>query len=431
MGLLGTDWDDPKSLATMQLAAGLLTPGSFGQAASRGLMGYQASLGAAEDRATQKAYREAQMAQLRSAAEQRMAQVEQARRQLAIRQQIAADIANGQTPNWQGYMLAGLDPKDAAELASAPNLGKTKVARTVKGMGPDGKEYEYQVDEFGNRVGEGMAQYKAPLQTDAGGRVVFSSPYAPGVPIATVGKTMTPDAAASNSLARDRLNFDKEQATLGGKPQPGYELVGTDPATGGAMWRPIKGGPADMKQQGILNQDIAQLNSSTASLDGLATAANQLLNHKGLGGITGLMGSIPNRPGSDAADADAQLGSLKSKVAFGVLQDMRNNSKTGGALGSVSDAEGKRLESNLATLEKAQSEKQMRESLKAIIKYTEAAKDRMREAYNLKHGDAPTQSTSQGNTFDKLPPPQNYKGKVAVGDDGSRYRSNGLQWVKE
>ena len=95
---------------------------------------------------------------------------------------------------------------------------------------------------------------------------------------------------------------------------------------------------------------------------------------------------FPSIPGGDAADAQAKLNTLKSQVAFGVLQDMRNNSKTGGALGAVSDSEGKRLEANLAALENAQSEEQMKESLKKIIEYTQGAKDRLRSSFNLRHG---------------------------------------------
>jgi len=58
----------------------------------------------------------------------------------------------------------------------------------------------------------------------------------------------------------------------------------------------------------------------------------------------------------------------------------------GGALGAVSDSEGKRLEANLAALENAQSEKQMKESLQKIIEYTQGAKERLQSAYNLRHG---------------------------------------------
>ena len=121
-------------------------------------------------------------------------------------------------------------------------------------------------------------------------------------------------------------------------------------------------------------------------MDRLATAANEALNSPGLGGVTGISSMFPNIPGGDAADAQAKLNTLKSQVAFGVLQDMRNNSKTGGALGAVSDSEGKRLEANLAALENAQSEKQMKESLQKIIEYTQGAKERLQSAYNLRHG---------------------------------------------
>jgi hypothetical protein len=49
MGLLGDGWDDPKTLATLQLAGGLLSPGSFGQGLSRGLAGYQGALTSAKE----------------------------------------------------------------------------------------------------------------------------------------------------------------------------------------------------------------------------------------------------------------------------------------------------------------------------------------------------------------------------------------------
>lgn len=147
----------------------------------------------------------------------------------------------------------------------------------------------------------------------------------------------------------------------------------------------VRGGPADLKQQGALNQDTASLTNAVSSFDRLGLAANTLLKHPGLSGVTGWQGAMPNFPGSKAADAEALLGTLKSQIGFSVLQEMRNASKTGGALGAVSDAEGKRLESNLAALDNAQSIEQFEQSLRDIVQYTEDAKDRLRQAYNLKH----------------------------------------------
>ena len=145
--------------------------------------------------------------------------------------------------------------------------------------------------------------------------------------------------------------------------------------------------PADNKMQGVLNQDTASLNGGLASFDRLAAAANDALSAPGLPGTAGLRGAIPNIPGSDAADAAAKLNTLKSQIAFGVLQEMRNNSKTGGALGSVSDKEQEMLKSALAPIEKSQSIEELRKSLKGVIDYANGAKDRMRAAYNMKHGE--------------------------------------------
>jgi hypothetical protein len=174
--------------------------------------------------------------------------------------------------------------------------------------------------------------------------------------------------------ARSRMGQDI------GKIPPGFRRTETGDLEA------IPGGPADLKKQGAFNQDTAALTGSVNSFDRLATAANEVLNHPGLKGISGIRGAIPNVPGTQAADAQALLGTLKSQVGFGVLQDMRNNSKTGGALGAVSDAEGKRLEANLAALDKSQSLEQFQSNLKKIIDYSEQAKGRVREAYNMKHG---------------------------------------------
>lgn len=164
--------------------------------------------------------------------------------------------------------------------------------------------------------------------------------------------------------------------------RPDGRVVKVDGRTG----RELGISPNDAKLAGAFNADTAQLQGTTAGLDRLAMTANQLLNHPGLGGIVGLRGKIPNIPGSDAANAQALLDTLKSQVGFGVLQDMRNASKTGGALGSVSDAEGKRLEANLAALANTQDLKQFQSSLQQILSYSEQAKDRMRDAFNMKHG---------------------------------------------
>ena len=170
-----------------------------------------------------------------------------------------------------------------------------------------------------------------------------------------------------------------KQDAQAAKPPAGYRF------TKDGNLEAIPGGPADTKLQGAFNQDTAQLQSSSSNFDRLAATANSILNHPGLAGITGIRGKVPDIPGTDAANARALLNALKSQVAFDVLQDMRNNSKTGGALGNVSDAEGKRLENNLAALDTTQGIDQFKKQLSQIIDFANAAKGRLQDAYNLKH----------------------------------------------
>lgn len=184
-----------------------------------------------------------------------------------------------------------------------------------------------------------------------------------------------------------RLDIERQKVNQGGKPPSGYRQT-----TEGNL-EAIPGGPADTKLQGQLNQDTANLNESLSNMDRLASEANAIKEHPGLGGITGLRGVVPNIPGGQPANAQARLDTLKSQVAFGVLQNMRNNSKTGGALGQVSNIEEKMLMDNLAGLGRAQSKEEYQNALQRIIDYTNGAKDRLRAAYNLKHGEKSTPSS--------------------------------------
>lgn len=144
----------------------------------------------------------------------------------------------------------------------------------------------------------------------------------------------------------------------------------------------IPGGPADIKQNEKRQQDFAAMQAVTSSMDRLAAEANRVLTHPGLASNYGLRGVVPNVPGTQAADAAALLHTLKTQSAFSTLQDMRNSSKTGGALGAVSDKEGAMLQEAIAALDKGQSIQQVQENLKRIIAFTQSSKQRMTDVYN-------------------------------------------------
>lgn len=95
-------------------------------------------------------------------------------------------------------------------------------------------------------------------------------------------------------------------------------------------------------------------------------------------------------PGFDANDADDAIKELKAKVSIDALQQMRQNSPTGGAMGQVSDRDIAILESALGRLEVDRDPKRMVEDLNFITKeynriVTLAAQDAARAQTRLKN----------------------------------------------
>jgi hypothetical protein len=81
---------------------------------------------------------------------------------------------------------------------------------------------------------------------------------------------------------------------------------------------------------------------------------------------TGMGSLISVIPGTPAANFKADVNTLSANIAFGELTAMREASKTGGALGQVSERELALLEAALGSLDRAQSPDQFLESLQTI-----------------------------------------------------------------
>ncbi len=93
--------------------------------------------------------------------------------------------------------------------------------------------------------------------------------------------------------------------------------------------------------------------------------------------VKGLKGAVSNWtvgagsmlkgiPATSAKDFGAKLDTLKANIAFNELAEMRAASKTGGALGQVSDKESQLLSAALGALDQAQSPDQFTEQLQKI-----------------------------------------------------------------
>lgn len=82
----------------------------------------------------------------------------------------------------------------------------------------------------------------------------------------------------------------------------------------------------------------------------------------------GLIGQVMSTfGGTDATDLESVLDSIKAKIGFKELQDMRRESPTGGALGQIAVKELEFLQSVEGSLKQKQSPDQLRKNLQAIL----------------------------------------------------------------
>lgn len=116
--------------------------------------------------------------------------------------------------------------------------------------------------------------------------------------------------------------------------------------------------------------DTAQRDYSAAKNSQALDAAKKLRD-KVNGWTAGAGSMLSSIPTTDARNFKAELQTLKSNIAFNELAQMRAASKTGGALGAVSDKESALLESALGALDQGQSPDQLRSQLDQIVKSLE------------------------------------------------------------
>lgn len=103
-------------------------------------------------------------------------------------------------------------------------------------------------------------------------------------------------------------------------------------------------------------------------------------------GVGSLTAVIPATPARNLA---AKLNTVKADSAFGALQKMRDNSKTGGALGQVSERELALLESSQAPLDQAQSPQQLIAALNDYKEKRTQALSRVADAFEQDYGRRP------------------------------------------
>lgn len=176
----------------------------------------------------------------------------------------------------------------------------------------------------------------------------------------------------------------EQQQRMRGTVPAGYRM--TDQGTLEA----IPGGPTTTPlAPKELQKRNADFPAAKSAVEGYETKADNfvkdlqaLRDHPGLDSITGIAaGRLPGVTAEGRA-AQALYDKIVAKGGFQALQDLRAASKTGGALGNVSNQEGKQLVQSFAAIDRRQNAEDVRAALDQAIADVEGSKTRVRDAYD-------------------------------------------------
>lgn len=364
------------------------------------------------------------MAQQKMAQEQEMNALRRQQTELGMQQtrgQIQAQERAVKSQNvaqktgmFRDRFLRAATPQAAREVIKMqyadPDLGQVlSQASTLEQALAEVPDDPTQFERFRQQEVLGMTEWMKSQMPKVAGNAVFlpgenrfitaprePAPVAPSAPVAVMGPDgrpqfvtreqaigMTPFSPAAVKVMGGGTGGGR--AAPAGKAPPGYRFTPTGDLEA------IPGGPA---AAGLNPKDIqkreATFPQATASVKSFETKSEQFIREleklrddPGLDQITGpIYGRTPS-VSREGSRAQSLYDKIFAKGGFQALQDMREASKTGGALGNVSNEEGRRLEkSTVGGLDRTQNIKDVQQGINDFIEEIRVSQARVREAYD-------------------------------------------------
>ena len=336
-------------------------------------------------------------------------------RQRGIDRQTAADQVSAQQRTQQQAMQALQMPGHLAELGAtaddpqgAQALIESAMPTLMKAFGQESMAFGQPAVEMSTRTITGRQKKQVEQFVEAALKTSFvadnpdSDPELVNLPEHIAKIVGKPQAKLSELQQFASLPVGKPAKARGANPTEAslaYEAAGGDaagalkllnpdkpekPAKAGYRWLSPSGGgepfewpddkpaprgakPYDQvaaRQSGGANggqpsaYSVERASRTISSVDKLMSKVNRW--------TTGMGSVLAGIPETDARNFKAELDTLKANIAFNELTAMREASKTGGALGAVSDKEMNLLQSALGALDAGQSPENIRQQLQQI-----------------------------------------------------------------
>ena len=203
-------------------------------------------------------------------------------------------------------------------------------------------------------------------------------------------QSMATDRAEQRGISRGQLDVSKGQLGVAERNAAVNEAAEARQAANVGASIP----PKDrQKRDAAFPQASAGLRGAVNEIDTLRADLLALRALPGLAGITGAIeGRLPSLKGSSSL-AQAKLDKILARGQFRELQNMRNNSPTGGALGAISDRENASLRSAFASLDQRQELADFQRAIDDAVAQLDFSKGNITQAfedtYSYRQGAAP------------------------------------------
>jgi hypothetical protein len=225
-----------------------------------------------------------------------------------------------------------------------------------------------------------------------GGKPIFTAPAAPEKPRAS--QLLTPEEEAQKT----RIALASRPPPPPREPkEPPAPIPVVDPATGQVKYVPrdqAVGMTPPQFMESLTPKERqsreAKFPQATSAVKTFETTSNTLIKdletlakHPGLSSITGIAaGRLPGIT-SAGREAEALFDKISARGGFQELQNMRQASPTGGALGNVSNQEGAQLRQAFAALDRRQDAASVRKAISDAINQIRASQQTIKEAYDM------------------------------------------------
>jgi hypothetical protein len=155
------------------------------------------------------------------------------------------------------------------------------------------------------------------------------------------------------------------------------------------------------KREAAYPQATSAIKGFESKADSFIKDIEKLRDDPGLSEITGIAaGRLPGIT-ANGRRAQALYDKIIAKGGFQALQDMRDMSKTGGALGNVSNQENTQLKASFAAIDRRQDAKDVKAALDQVIGDIQGSRTRLKEAYDMTYSykaEQPTKPSFGGNS---------------------------------